>query len=101
MSVITPSALNQTIHHQSLLAFLLVRAPRHLRMSTARLREVLNAGHRDKGPPAADGTLSIAAESSEAAEVATRRSAVDYVATTSTYLEDETEGTLHNTPSHT
>ena len=68
-------------------------------MSASRLREVLNAGHRDKGPPAADGTLSIAVDTSEAAEVTSRRSAVDYVATTSTYLEDD-EGALPGTPAH-
>lgn len=58
-------------------------------MSTARLREVLNA--KDKGPPSADGTLSIAADASEA-ELTARRNAVDYVATTSNYLEDDAEG---------
>ena len=83
-------------------------------MSNSRPREVLNAVHgmKDKGPPVADGTLSVtttttttatttssstgaaaaATDTSEAADLSSRRGALDFVATTSTYLEDETDG---------
>ena len=77
-------------------------------MSNPRPREVLNAVHsvKEKGPPVADGTLSVTADASEATEFCSRRSALDFVATTSTYLEDDSDGRcrrrislMHHTPS--
>lgn len=63
-------------------------------MSNARLREALNAGNtaKEKGPPAADGVLTVTKDAAETAELRSRRSAIDCCATSSTYLEDETDG---------
>ncbi|GMH40925.1 hypothetical protein BSKO_08829 [Bryopsis sp. KO-2023] len=63
-------------------------------MSNARLREALNAGNntKEKGPPVADGILSVTPDTPEAVELRSRRSAIDCVATSSTYLEEESDG---------
>lgn len=63
-------------------------------MSNARLREALNAGNtaKEKGPPAADGVLTVTKDAAETAELRSRRSAIDCCATSSTYLEDEGDG---------
>ena len=58
----------------------------------ARLREALNAGGptKEKGekvPPTTDGTLTVTADTPEALEWRTRRSAIDCVPTTSSFLE--------------
>ena len=62
-------------------------------MSNARLREAL-AGTptvKEKGTPVADGSLTVTPDSPEAAEWR-NKSVLDCVATTSTYLEDESDG---------
>lgn len=63
-------------------------------MSNARLREALTAGNgsKEKGPPAADGVLSVTPDAPETADLRARRSAVDCVASSSSYLEDEVPG---------
>lgn len=64
-------------------------------MSQARLREALNAGGpgtKEKGPPVADGILSVTPDTPEAVEWRTRRSAIDSAGASSSYLEDEEEG---------
>jgi hypothetical protein len=56
----------------------------------ARLREAL-AGpptEKSKGPPVADGTLTVTPDTPEAVEWRTRRSVIDGP-TTSSYLEDD------------
>ncbi|CAD7695139.1 unnamed protein product [Ostreobium quekettii] len=65
-------------------------------MSNARLREVLNAGNtaKEKGPPVADGVLSPTPDTPEAVELRSRRSAIDCVATSSSYLEEDSDGPL-------
>jgi hypothetical protein len=63
-------------------------------MSNARLREAL-AGTptvKEKGTPVADGSLTVTPDSPEAAEWR-NKSILDCVATTSTYLEDDSDGT--------
>ena len=65
-------------------------------MAQARLREALNAGGpgtKEKGPPVADGLLSITPDTPEAIEFRTRRSIFDSVGASSSYLEDETGAT--------
>ena len=65
-------------------------------MGQARLREALNAGgpgtQKEKGPPVADGVLTVTPDTPEALEWKSRRSAIDSAGTSSSYLEDE-EGT--------
>eukprot|EP00803_Ostreobium_quekettii_P010629 evm.model.scf_3047.3 EVM.evm.TU.scf_3047.3 scf_3047:6484-7042(-) len=65
-------------------------------MSNARLREVLNAGGggKERGPPVADGVLCATPDTPEAAELRSRRSAVDCVPTSSSYLEEDGAGPL-------
>lgn len=64
-------------------------------MSNARLREILNSGHssKEKGPPVADGTLSVTIDAPEVHELRSRRTALDCVSTSSTYLEEDNDGT--------
>ena len=65
-------------------------------MGQARLREALNAGgpstQKEKGPPVADGILTVTPDTAEALEWKSRRSAIDSAGTSSSYLEDD-EGT--------
>lgn len=65
-------------------------------MGQARLREALNAGgpgtQKEKGPPVADGVLTVTPDTPEALEWKSRMSAIDSAGTSSSYLEDE-EGT--------
>ena len=65
-------------------------------MGQARLREALNAGgpgtQKEKGPPVADGVLTVTPDTPEAREWKSRMSAIDSAGTSSSYLEDE-EGT--------
>lgn len=59
----------------------------------ARLREALNAGGpgtKEKGPPVADGFLSVTPDTPEAIEFRSRQSVIDSGASSSSYLEDET-----------
>lgn len=62
-------------------------------MGQARLREALNAGgpgtQKEKGPPVADGVLTVTPDTPEALEWKSRRSAIDSAGTSSSYLEDE------------
>jgi len=62
-------------------------------MSNARLREALNAGgagaSKEKGPPVADGILSVTPDTPEAAEWRTRQSAIDFPSSSSSFLEEE------------
>ena len=62
-------------------------------MGQARLREALNAGgpgtQKEKGPPVADGILTVTPDTAEALEWKSRRSAIDSAGTSSCYLEDE------------
>ncbi|KAL3132326.1 hypothetical protein ABBQ32_008904 [Trebouxia sp. C0010 RCD-2024] len=64
-------------------------------MGQARLREALNAGgpgtQKEKGPPVADGVLTVTPDTPEALEWKSRRSAIDSAGTSSSYLEDEEE----------
>jgi hypothetical protein len=62
--------------------------------SRDRLREALAAGApaaKDKGPPTADGALAPTPDGPEAAEWRARQSAVDAVASSSRYLEDDSD----------
>jgi hypothetical protein len=63
-------------------------------VAQARLREALNAGGpgtKEKGPPVADGSLSVTPDTPEAIEFRSRRSVIDSLgASSSGYLEDET-----------
>jgi len=62
-------------------------------MAQARLREALNAGsgsQKEKGPPVADGILSVTPDTQEALEWRSRRSIIDSAGTSSSYLGDET-----------
>lgn len=64
-------------------------------MSQAKLREALTGGgssQKDKGPPVADGVLSVEPESSEAIEWRTRRSVIDTIASCSKFLDEEDDG---------
>lgn len=71
-------------------------------MSNARLREALNAGGpgtgKDKGPPVADGVLSVTPDTPEAAEWRSRQSAIDFPSSSSTYLEEDDDGSLAAKP---
>lgn len=62
-------------------------------MGQARLREALNAGgpstQKEKGPPVADGILTVTPDTAEALEWKSRRSAIDSAGTSSSYLEDD------------
>lgn len=61
-------------------------------VAQARLREALTAGGpgtKEKGPPVADGLLSVTPDTPEAIEFRTRRSIFDSVGASSSYLEDE------------
>mmetsp|Transcript_12537 Transcript_12537/g.35224 ORF Transcript_12537/g.35224 Transcript_12537/m.35224 type:complete len:1065 (+) Transcript_12537:198-3392(+) len=66
-------------------------------VSNARLREALNAGgpgtSKEKGPPVADGVLSVTPDTPEAAEWRTRQSAIDFPSSSSSYLEEDDDGT--------
>ena len=58
----------------------------------ARLREALNAGgpgQKEKGPPVADGVLTVTPDTPEALEWRTRRSFMDSAGASSSYLEDD------------
>ncbi|KAK9834319.1 hypothetical protein WJX81_006825 [Elliptochloris bilobata] len=59
----------------------------------ARLREALQAGgpgsQKEKGPPVADGILTVTPDTPEAVEWRTRRSIIDSAGASSSYLEDE------------
>ena len=59
----------------------------------ARLREALQAGgpgsQKEKGPPIADGILTVTPDTPEAVEWRTRRSIIDSAGASSSYLEDE------------
>jgi hypothetical protein len=59
--------------------------------SKSLLRDALSATtSKDKGPPVADGILSITPDTPEVVEW--RRSALDITETTSTYLDDDDDG---------
>ncbi len=59
--------------------------------SKSQLRDALSATTaKDKGPPVADGILSITPDTPEVVEW--RRSALDITETTSTYLDDDDDG---------
>jgi hypothetical protein len=62
--------------------------------SQARLREALTAGNPTaaKGPPVADGVLSVTPDTAEAIEWKSRKSVVDTIASCSTFLDDDDEG---------
>ncbi|KAL0034960.1 hypothetical protein WJX79_002641 [Trebouxia sp. C0005] len=68
-------------------------------MGQARLREALNAGgpstQKEKGPPVADGILTVTPDTAEALEWESRRSAIDSAGTSSSYLEDDEEPQPH------
>lgn len=68
-------------------------------MGQARLREALNAGgpstQKEKGPPVADGILTVTPDTAEALEWKSRRSAIDSAGTSSSYLEDDEEPQPH------
>ncbi|KAK9815093.1 hypothetical protein WJX73_007356 [Symbiochloris irregularis] len=58
----------------------------------ARLREALNAGGpgpKEKGPPVADGVLTVTPDTPEALEWRSRRSFMDSAGASSSYLEDD------------
>ena len=61
-------------------------------MGQARLREALQAGgpstQKEKGPPVADGILTVTPDTPEALEWKSRRSAIDSAGTSSSFLED-------------
>ena len=63
-------------------------------VAQARLREALNAGGpgtKEKGPPVADGSLTVTPDTPEAIEFRSRKSVIDSLgASSSGYLEDET-----------
>lgn len=63
-------------------------------VAQARLREALNAGGpgaKEKGPPVADGLLSVTPDTPEAIEFRSRQSVIDSLGvSSSSYLEDET-----------
>lgn len=68
-------------------------------MSQARLREALSAGGpatgtKDKGPPVADGVLSVTPDTPEAQEWKNRQSPIDIVCASSPYLDDSDDGRL-------
>ena len=62
-------------------------------VAQARLREALNAGGpgtKEKGPPVADGKLSVTPDTPEAIEFRSRQSVIESIgASSSSYLEDE------------
>lgn len=63
--------------------------------SQARLREALTAGGpstKDKGPPVADGVLSVTPDTAEAIEWRSRQSVVDSIAACSSFLDDDEDG---------
>ncbi len=63
--------------------------------SQARLREALTAGgpsSKDKGPPVADGVLSVTPDTAEAIEWRSRQSVVDSIAACSPFLDDDDDG---------
>lgn len=73
-------------------------APPSNSVAQARLREALTAGGpgtKEKGPPVADGFLSVTPDTPEAIEFRTRRSIFDSVGASSSYLEDETGQLAH------
>lgn len=60
--------------------------------SQARLREALTAGGpstKEKGPPVADGVLSVTPDTAEAIEWHSRQSVVDRIAACSSFLDDD------------
>ncbi len=66
-------------------------------MSQARLREALSAGGpatgaKDKGPPVADGVLSVTPDTPEAQEWKNRQSPIDIVCASSPYLDEPDDG---------
>jgi len=64
-------------------------------MSQAKLREALAGGgssSKEKGPPVADGTLIVTPDTAEAVEWRSRQSVIDAITSSSTYLDDESEG---------
>ena len=63
--------------------------------SKTRLREALTAGgpsSKDKGPPVADGVLSVTPDTAEAIEWSSRKSVVDRIAACSSFLDDDDGG---------
>lgn len=63
--------------------------------SQARLREALTAGGpstKDKGPPVADGALSVTPDTAEAIEWRSRQSVVDRIAACSHFLDCDDDG---------
>ena len=65
--------------------------------SQARLREALTAGgasNKERGPPVADGVLSVTPDTAEAIEWRSRRSVVDSIAACSPVLDDDDEGAV-------
>lgn len=62
--------------------------------SQARLREALTAGGpvASKGPPVADGVLSVTPDTAEAVEWRSRTSVVDAIASASSFLDDGDDG---------
>lgn len=64
-------------------------------MSQARLREALTAGGptaKDRGPPIADGILTVTPDTPEAVEWRSRRSIIDSFASCSAYLDEDDDG---------
>jgi len=65
--------------------------------SQARLREALTSGgptSKDKGPPVADGVLSVTPDTAEAIEWRSRQSVVDGIAACSPFLDDDDDGAV-------
>lgn len=63
------------------------------KMSNARIREALTGGTsvKEKGPPVADGVLSVTPDTPEIVEWR-RSSALDVAETSSSYLDDDDDG---------
>ncbi len=60
-------------------------------MSHAKLREALASGAsaKEKGPPVADGNLTTTPDTAEAIEWRSRQSLMEAVATSSTFLDED------------
>jgi len=68
--------------------------------NTTRIREALTgtvATVKEKGPPVYDGVLTVTPDTPEAAEWRSKQS-LECVATTSTYLEEDDDGTRPGDP---
>lgn len=74
-------------------------ARNYIMSQASRLREALNAGgplpaSKDKGPPVADGVLSVTPDTPEAVDWKSRQSPIDVVCASSPYLDDHEDGML-------